>query len=85
MKMTKEELSRAYTHKKVEEKIVSDNSEFMPSDIIKAYEDGYDKAVGLACEFLKEHREEVRTEDNGIMGWIEDCFIENFKNYMEGK
>lgn len=44
-----------------------------------------DVFIEKACEFLKEHREEVRTEDNGIMGWIDDCFIENFKNYMEGK
>ena len=42
-----------------------------------------DVFIKQACEFLKEHREEVRTEDNGIMGWIEDCFIENFKKYME--
>jgi hypothetical protein len=42
-----------------------------------------DAFVKKACEFLKEHREEVRTEDNGIMGWIEDCFIENFKKYLE--
>lgn len=52
--MTKEELSRAYTHKKVAEKIVSDISEFMPSDIIQAYEDGYDKAVELARDYLEE-------------------------------
>ena len=39
--------------------------------------------IKKACKFLKEHREEVRTEDNGIMGWIEDCFIENFRKFME--
>ena len=42
-----------------------------------------DAFIEKACEFLKEHREEVRTEDNGIIGWIEDCFIENFKKYLE--
>ena len=31
MKMTKEELSRAYTHKKVEEKIVSHQTLYKPT------------------------------------------------------
>ena len=38
--------------------------------------------IKKACKFLKEHREEVRTEDNGISGWIPERFIEDFKEYM---
>ena len=41
-----------------------------------------DAFIEKACEFLKEHREEVRTEDNGIAGWIPERFIEDFKEYM---
>jgi hypothetical protein len=38
-----------------------------------------------AVEWLKEHKEAVETEDNGIMGWIPDYFIEDFKKYMKGE
>ena len=41
-----------------------------------------DVFIEKACKFLKEHREEVRTEDNGISGWIPERFIEDFKEYM---
>lgn len=69
--MNKEELSRAYTRKKVAEKIASDISAFMPSDIIQAYEDGFDKAVELACDFI------------GSIRRIDDNIIEDFKKAME--
>lgn len=39
--------------------------------------------VQEAVEWLKEHKEAVETEDNGIMGWIPDYFIEDFRKYME--
>ena len=39
--------------------------------------------VQEAVEWLKEHKEAVETEDNGIMGWIPDYFIEDFRNYMK--
>lgn len=64
--MKKEELSRAYTHKKVVEKIVSDISEFMPSDIIQAYEDGFDKAVELARDYLEVIFGAYRNKNNVI-------------------
>ena len=41
--------------------------------------------VQEAVEWLKEHKEAVETEDNGIMGWIPDYFIEDFRKYMEGE
>lgn len=77
--MTKEELSRAYTHKKVQEKIVSDISEFMPSDIIQAYEDGFDKAVEVACELI----ERLHLEIAGYPVCLPDQFVEDFKAKME--
>lgn len=40
-----------------------------------------EKAVG----WIKEHKEVVETEDNGIMGWIPDYFIEEFRKYMKGE
>ena len=44
-----------------------------------------DTFIEKACEWIKEHKEIIETEDNGIMGWIPDYFIEGFKNYMEGE
>ena len=43
-----------------------------------------DSFIEKACEWIKEHKEVVETEDNGIIGWIPDYFIEDFKKYMEG-
>lgn len=43
-----------------------------------------EELIQEAVEWLKEHKEAVETEDNGIMGWIPDYFIEDFKNYMKG-
>ena len=42
-----------------------------------------DAFVEKACEWIKEHKEAVEIEDNGIIGWIPDYFIEDFKKYME--
>lgn len=41
-----------------------------------------EKTINSACEYLQQHREEVRTEDNGIAGWIDDEFIGNFRKAM---
>jgi len=49
----------------------------------EAFVKGWHKAVELCCEWIKEHKEEVETEDNGIIGWIPDYFIKDFKKYME--
>lgn len=43
-----------------------------------------DAFIEKACTYLKENRDKVKTEDNGIMGWIEDEFIEDFKTFMKG-
>lgn len=42
-----------------------------------------EELIQKAVEWIKEHKEAVETEDNGIMGWIPDYFIENFKRYMK--
>lgn len=44
---------------------------------------GKEEMIEKACNYLHEHREEVKTEDNGIAGWISDEFIENFRKNME--
>lgn len=47
------------------------------------YEKGKKEFIDKACEWLIEHKEAVETEDNGIMGWIPDYFIEDFRRAME--
>ena len=42
-----------------------------------------EKTINSACEYLQQHREEVKTEDNGIAGWIDNEFIDNFRKAME--
>lgn len=51
----------------------------------KEVKNSNDALIKKAVEYLKEHKEDVETEDNGIAGWIPDCFIEKFRNYMEGE
>ena len=52
-----------------------------------AYVEGYNQAekdlVAKACEYLDLHCDEVKTEDNGIAGWIDNEFITNFRKAME--
>lgn len=43
-----------------------------------------DAFIEKAVQYLKDHKEEVETEDNGIVGWISDCFIKDFVKYMKG-
>lgn len=44
-----------------------------------------DVFIEKAVQYLKVHKEDVETEDNGIIGWIPDYFIEDFKIYMKGE
>jgi len=44
-----------------------------------------EELIQEAVEWIKEHKEAVETEDNGIMGWIPDYFIEDFKKAMKGE
>ena len=41
-----------------------------------------DAFIEKACQYIREHRFYVDTEDNGISGWIPERFIEDFKKYM---
>ena len=41
------------------------------------------KTIEKACEYLDLHCNEVKTEDNGIAGWIDNEFINNFKQAMK--
>ena len=43
-----------------------------------------DVFIEKAVQYLKNHKDVVETEDNGIIGWIPDYFIEDFKKYMKG-
>lgn len=42
-----------------------------------------DAFIEKAAKWLEEHKEFVETEDNGIMGWIPDYFIEDFKKALK--
>lgn len=47
------------------------------------FEAGAEYIIDKAVKWLYEHREEVQTEDNGIVGWIPDEMIMDFKQAME--
>lgn len=44
-----------------------------------------DAFIEKAVQYLKDHKDEIETEDNGIAGWIPDKFIEEFVKYMKGE
>lgn len=44
-----------------------------------------DAFIEKAVQYLKDHKDEVETEDNGIAGWISDKFIKEFVKYMKGE
>ena len=44
---------------------------------------GKQRIIYKACNYLKEHKDEVKTEDNGIAGWIPEKFIRKFKEKLE--
>ena len=54
-----------------------------------AYIAGYSQAekdlIAKACEYLDLHCNEVKTEDNGIAGWIDNEFITNFRKAMKNE
>lgn len=63
------------------------SKEGLPSWIEDAYMHGYNQAVeeflDRAYAWLKQNKDNVETEDNGIVGWISENFIKDFKNYIE--
>ena len=54
-----------------------------PEQALAAVEIAKEEVINKACEWLREHKDYVATEDNGISGWIPECFIEGFKKAME--
>ena len=93
--MNKEELAKQYADKEVAKKgqyidcvfdVRKELTTFDGYDIEQAFEDGYDKAVELACEFIKER---IVFDDNAwyVEGEItlKDKVIEDFKKVMEEK
>ena len=82
--MTKEELSKQYANERRIPNESRASVQFNCFDIEQAYEDGFDKAVGLACEWMKENVWGCIYLDEGGNGMVdEDKLIDNFKKDME--
>ena len=54
-----------------------------PDQARKAVEIAREEIIDKACKYLDLHCDEVKTEDNGIAGWIDNEFINNFKQAMK--
>lgn len=64
-------------------KVISYHEWLTPEQALSAVQIAREEAIEKACEYIREHRFEVYTEDNGIAGWIPDVFIERLRMYME--
>lgn len=53
-----------------------------PDQARRAVEIAKKETIEKACEYLDLHCNEVKTEDNGIAGWIDNEFIDNFRKAM---
>ena len=56
-----------------------------PDQARRAVEIAREEMVEKACEYLDIHCNEVKTEDNGIAGWIDNEFINNFRKAMRNE
>ena len=54
-----------------------------PDQARMAVEIAKKETIEKACEYLDLHCDEVKTEDNGIAGWIDNEFITNFRKAMK--
>ena len=54
-----------------------------PDQARRAVEIARGEMIEKACEYLDLHCNEVKTEDNGIAGWIDNEFIDNFRKAMK--
>ena len=54
-----------------------------PDQARTAVEIAREEMIEKACEYLDLHCNEVKTEDNGIAGWIDNEFIDNFRKAMK--
>jgi len=56
-----------------------------PDQARRAVEIAREELIEKACEYLDLHCNEVKTEDNGIAGWIDNEFITNFRKVMKNE
>lgn len=54
-----------------------------PEQALAAVEIAREEMTTKACGWLRENKDYVANEDNGISGWIPEYFIEDFKKAME--
>jgi hypothetical protein len=63
-------------------KVISYHEWLTPEQALSAVVIEREEVIEEACQYIREHRFYVDTEDNGIAGWIPERFIEDFKEYM---
>ena len=63
-------------------KVISYREWLTPEQALSAVAIERKEVIKKACQYIREHRFYVDTEDNGIAGWIPERFIEDFKEYM---
>ena len=54
-----------------------------PDQALRAVEIAREEMIEKACAYLDLHCNDVKTEDNGIAGWIDNEFINNFRQVMK--
>ena len=54
-----------------------------PDQARRAVEIARQEMIEKPCEYLDLHCNDVKTEDNGIAGWIDNEFINNFRQVMK--
>lgn len=64
-------------------RVISYNEWLTPDQARRAVEIARGEMIEKACEYLDLHCNEVKTEDNGIAGWIDNEFIDNFRKAMK--
>lgn len=77
-----------WTHKgssKSDKELEGENPKLQVVDFDRMLQWEREKLIDKACEWLREHKDYVATEDNGISCWIPERFIEDFKEYMSNK
>ena len=63
--------------------VISYHEWLTPDQARRAVEIAKDEMIERACEYLDLHCNDVKTEDNGIAGWIDNEFINNFRQAMK--
>ena len=74
-----------WTHKgssKSNKELEGENPKLQIVDFDRQLQWEKEKMINKACEWLREHKDYVETEDCCISGWIPESFIEDFKEYM---